>query len=157
MIMVVKVNKNIGKASPNVIIDDAMIRTMEIMASKGLNIDQIAATLGFSRATLYRKKRDEKKIETAIKRGREQSIGLVVNKLFDKAMAGDNVAMIFYLKNKDPDNWADKQKHDHDITSGGEKLAPPKMVVEYVTCAGSLENELASQKDQDDLPKIETR
>ena len=127
--MVIKAKKK-RKSSPTVLVDETMIKAMEILAGKGLNIEQIAAALGHSRATLYRLKKNTKKIETAIKKGRNLSIGFVINKLFDKAMTGDNVAMIFYLKNKDPENW--KDKHDHDHSSGGVPLLPPTMLVEYV-------------------------
>lgn len=127
--MVDKMKKK-RKSSSMVKVDSAMINQMEGLAAKGLNIEQIAAMLGHSRATLYRLKKNSKKIETAIKKGRETAIGLVVGKLFDKAMDGDNVAMIFFLKNKDPEHW--KDKHDHDHSSGGKPLLPPTMLVEYV-------------------------
>jgi predicted DNA-binding protein (UPF0251 family) len=141
-----KINKK-RKSSPTVIVDEAMLKSMEIFAGKGLNIEQIAALLGHSRATLYRLKKNSKKIETAIKKGRETAIGLVVGKLFDKAMQGDNVAMIFFLKNKDPEHW--KDKHEHDVSSGGKALLPPTMVVEYVHAPPSEESAT--------LPGIEKR
>jgi hypothetical protein len=44
----------------------------------------------------------------AIKRGRSSGIHKITNQLFDKAMSGDNTAIIFYLKNRDRESWGDK-------------------------------------------------
>jgi transcriptional regulator with XRE-family HTH domain len=89
-------------------ITDEMLASIENAASRGLSEQQIASTLGISMSTITRRKRDTEHFDHAIKKGRDKGIAAVTNALFKKATTGDNVAMIFFLKNRDPDNWRDR-------------------------------------------------
>ena len=39
----------------------------------------------------------------------------VANQVFQNAMNGKETSAIFFLKNRDPDNWADRQDVQHNI------------------------------------------
>jgi predicted transcriptional regulator len=78
------------------------------MASRGLTVKQIADCLGVSDATIYERQKEYPEFLEAIKRGRSEGINQVTNKLFEKAVDGDNTCMIFYLKTRDRESWGDQ-------------------------------------------------
>jgi len=82
---------------------------LERLAGMGLSERQIASALDISNSTLTRKKHIEQ-IEHALKRGRAKAVALVSSKLFDNAMEGKETSAIFFLKNRDPENWKDRQE-----------------------------------------------
>lgn len=90
-----------------------VIEKCEEWASQGLTMEQISQSLGLSPGTLYRKKKEVSALEDAIQRGRAKGIAAVSSALFKKAIGGDNTAMIFYLKNRDPKRWADVYDHNN--------------------------------------------
>lgn len=95
---------------PRIEIDDAICQKAESLAAQGLTMEQIASVLGIGTSTLYDKQNLYPEFLEAIKDGRSKGIATVSNALFNKATAGDNTAMIFYLKNRDPDNWEEVSK-----------------------------------------------
>lgn len=101
----------------------------ETLAAQGLTLEQIAYTLGICYQTLNEKRKEFPEFSEAIKRGKAKGIAKITNKLFEKASEGDNTAMIFYLKNRDPDNWEDIQKRQHSIDT--EKKVK-KLEIEFV-------------------------
>ena len=68
------------------------------LAARGLSRTQVALALGISRDTLYRHKAQNSAIEEAFEQGRAEGVGLVANALFEKAIKGNVVAQIFFLK-----------------------------------------------------------
>ena len=80
---------------------------IERLAGMGLNERQICASLGINPSTLTRKKHI-KSIKNALEKGRAKAIAQVSSKLFDNAMEGKETSAIFFLKNRDPDNWKDR-------------------------------------------------
>lgn len=105
-------------------------------AQRGLIDEQIAHNMGISPATFYKWKNDFPEILEAVKKGKEvidlevenallqRALGtdftevtrevnqkgkLVVTKAVDKHISGDTTAMIFWLKNRRPDLWREKQ------------------------------------------------
>lgn len=78
------------------------------MASRGLTVSQIADCLGVSERTVYDKQNEYPQFLQSIKRGRSFGINDVANKLYEKAMEGDNTAIIFYLKHRDRESWGEK-------------------------------------------------
>ena len=82
----------------------------ERLAAQGLTLEQIARVLGISYQTLNEKAKIYSDFSEAIKNGKAKGIAKITNKLFQKAGEGDNTSMIFYLKNRDPDNWEEVQK-----------------------------------------------
>jgi len=101
---------------PVVKVDSQIIGQIEKLASRGLTVSQICDTLRISRTTLYRRKRDNKKVEEALARGRAVGVMKVANQLFEDAVNGSTTAQIFYLKNRDPDNWNKATKIEADVT-----------------------------------------
>ena len=80
---------------------------IERLAGMGLNERQICASLGINPSTLTRKKHI-KSIKQALERGRASAIAKVSSQLFNNAMEGKETSAIFFLKNRDPDNWKDR-------------------------------------------------
>ena len=96
--------KKIGR--PKFVVTKDMCQRAEAYASQGLTSEQIALALGIGQSTLYDKQNEFKEFGEAIKRGKGRGIQRVTNKLYEKALEGDNTAMIFYLKNRA--GWQDK-------------------------------------------------
>lgn len=96
-------------------IDDKVLKQVESLAAQGLTEEQIGSVIGCSRETIRRRKRDNAAFEAAIKNGKAKGVATVTNALFQKAKSGDNVAMIFFLKNRDRENWGeqDQQQQQH--------------------------------------------
>lgn len=102
-----------------------MIKQAESLAAQGLTMEQIASVLGMGCSTLYTKQSENQELQEAIKRGRHKGVATISNALFNKAKNGDNTAMIFYLKNRDPENWRDRieqvNKQEIEINYTGEE------------------------------------
>tara|TARA_B100000085_G_scaffold100186_2_gene91108 strand:- start:208 stop:732 length:525 start_codon:yes stop_codon:yes gene_type:complete len=85
------------------------------LGAQGLGIMQICQALDIS-WDVFNRERGKKEISDALKKGQALGIKAVTNSLFNQATNGKNtVASIFYLKNRDPDNWADKQETEVNI------------------------------------------
>ena len=93
---------------PKWIPDELVCRKAQEMASKGLTVMQIAHCLGVSHTTVYERQNEYPEFAEAIKKGRAEGISQVANKLFVKAVDGDNTCIIFYLKNRDRESWGDQ-------------------------------------------------
>ena len=81
----------------------------------GLSETQIATLLNCSISTITREKKRNEQFEHAIKKGRYQAVQKVANKVYENAMEGKETSAIFFLKNRDPLNWSDRQQVDHQI------------------------------------------
>ena len=103
------------------------------LAKMGLSEEQIATSLGISRSTISRRKRDDDTFATTLKSGQQEGITLVTNQLFNSAtdaVKPNTSAAIFFLKNRA--GWRDKQEVDanlsgsvvidHDVESALEAL-----------------------------------
>ena len=109
----------------------------------GLNESQIATLLNVNISTITREKKRNEQFAEAIKRGKGRGIQRVTNKLYEKALEGDNTAMIFYLKNRA--GWQDKieketiieQKQVIDLTRiSNNELSKLKSILTSVTTEG---------------------
>ena len=122
-----------GRKKSNSLYDvtPTLLLRIEALAADGLQNNQIAASLGWSEATYYKKKSETPEFAEAIKRGETSSVQDVVNALKRNALgylteevteeitAGkpakkktvkkyrhpNTTAQIFYLVNRDPTNW----------------------------------------------------
>lgn len=114
------------------------LAVIEGWARDGLTLDQIASNLGISKTTLIKYRDQHPELLTALKSGKDQADVQVENALFREATGyhyfeetvtnkGEVVrvqryarpsvtAQIFWLKNRRPDKWRDKQEHKHEVT-----------------------------------------
>ena len=119
-------------------ITDDSLKKLEAWARDGLTDEQVAKNIGINRTTLYDWKKRFPDIDNALKRGKEVVDIEVENKLLQKAMGfeyeetetwveevdgvqkkrikkikkmalPDTTAQIFWLKNRKPAEWRDKQ------------------------------------------------
>ncbi len=88
---------------------------------------QISACLGIVQKTLIEKKRAFSEFSNAIKNGRAKGVGTITNALFESAVKGSVPAQIFYLKNRDQENWSDVQAHNVSVVA---KLSDSQLIDE---------------------------
>ena len=85
---------------------EVLARTERAMA-QGLTKEQCAGVLGISVSTFQLYQAENSEFSETIKRGQASGIDQVTNALFEKATVDrDNIAIIFYLKNRA--GWVDK-------------------------------------------------
>ncbi len=89
---------------------------LESWARDGLTEVQIAENIGISARTLLNWKKRSIPIFLALKKGKEVSDYQVENALFKSALEGNVTAQIFWLKNRKPEQWRDKQEQKVDLT-----------------------------------------
>ncbi len=107
--MKVKIVK-IGRPAKLPAIDLAQV---EIIASLGLTDSEIAIILGISERALNYWKKNGPDFLQSLKRGKLKADFQIAKSLYEKAKAGDTTAMIFWLKNRQPDRWRDRQQLEH--------------------------------------------
>lgn len=84
------------------------LQLLEEWSTQGLYIKDIAAKMGVCVTTVYDWMNKNPEIAAAIKKGRDKSIDMVENALFQSAINGNVTAMIFYLKNRAPERYKDR-------------------------------------------------
>jgi len=92
-----------------------MIDKAEKLAARGLNVEQIAYSLGFGKTKLYREKQINEELEEAIKRGRSKGIATIANALFEGAKSGNVTSQIFYLKCRA--GWKESENEEKETDS----------------------------------------
>ncbi len=90
---------------------------LEGWARDGLTDEQIAKNMGVSYSTLKDWKNKYSAISAVLKKGKEVVDYEVENALLSSALEGNTTAQIFWLKNRRPDKWRDKQKEETDTTA----------------------------------------
>lgn len=97
---------------------------LEGWARDGLTDEQIAHNMGIGARTLYEWKNAFPQIAQTLKKTKEVVDRQVENALFKKAIEGDTTAMIFWLKNRRPNDWRDKRET---ALSGAVQTVPDKL------------------------------
>ncbi len=150
-----KLPKKPGRKPINIDLEE-----LERLAGMGLSERQIAAAMDISNSTLTRKKHIEQ-IGHALKKGRAKAVAAVSSKLFDNALEGKETSAIFFLKNRDPENWKDRQEvvtasiNLNDVLSGakqriGDNMATieqPKVINAVKTTTKADESLIVNQND----------
>ena len=95
--------------------DDETLEKIENWAGKGLSESQIADLLNCSLSTIARNKRNNDKFGTALRTGKARAIAAISNKVYENALEGKENSAFFFLRNRDPDNWSDRQEVNHNI------------------------------------------
>jgi len=91
------------------------LEKVESLASRGLSQKQLAIALGINLKTLQKHRKINEQLQASIDKGRVQGLADVSNSLYQNAMEGNTTAQIFYLKNRDPDNWRDRFENRIDV------------------------------------------
>lgn len=89
---------------------------LESWARDGLTEAQIAGNIGISAKTLLNWRKRSIPIFLALKKGKEVADFQIENALFKSALDGNVTAQIFWLKNRRPDKWRDRQESKVDLT-----------------------------------------
>lgn len=90
---------------------------LEGWARDGLTDEQIAKNIGITVSTFYEWKKKYSEISESLKKGKAVVDYQVENALLSSALEGNTTAQIFWLKNRRPDKWRDKQKEETDKTA----------------------------------------
>lgn len=90
---------------------------LEGWARDGLTDEQIAKNIGITLSTFYEWKKKYSDFSESLKKGKEVVDYEVENALLSSALEGNTTAQIFWLKNRRPEKWRDKQKEDTDTTA----------------------------------------
>lgn len=90
---------------------------LEGWARDGLTDEQIAKNIGITLSTFYEWKKKYSDFSESLKKGKEVVDYQVENALLSSALEGNTTAQIFWLKNRRPDKWRDKQKEETDTTA----------------------------------------
>lgn len=86
------------------------------LASTGLGILDICRSLGISWNVFNRERNNKKYIKDALKKGQSLGLAKVSSALFENATKkGNVVSQIFYLKNRAPDDWNDRNTQEINI------------------------------------------
>ena len=114
---------------------DIDLEKVEQLSATGLSQRQIAAALNISQSTITERMKNNPDFRDAMTRGHAKGCQAVVNRLYRAATDEDKPsvpAQIFFLKNRDRENWSDKHEVnaslsgglsvDHDIESALQRL-----------------------------------
>lgn len=101
---------------------------IEGWARDGLTDEQIAHNMGIATGTLYEWKKKYHEIAESLKKTKEVVDREVENALYKKALSGDTTALIFWLKNRRPNDWRDKRETQ---LSGNVQTVPDRLVIDY--------------------------
>ena len=108
---------------------------------KGGGILQAAEKVGVCRTTIYAHMKRDEAFAKEIDAARDRSDENVVNALYEAAIAGNTTAMIFWLKNRQPNQWRDR--HDFKVehnTDGIHRAEFAEGSTVYPTAAAELPN-----------------
>ena len=81
-------------------------------AMDGYTLAEMAGSFGVHLSTVCEWQKRYPKFREALKVGKERTDYAVEQALLKKAMGGDTVACIFWLKNRRPDKWRDRPKDE---------------------------------------------
>ena len=104
--------------------NSSMLINAQKFAKVGMTDVQMALALGVSKATFNNWKKDYPEFLDSIKKAKTGSDEAIVNSLHKRASGfthdgkyypPDPVSMIFWLKNRQSEDWRDKQEHDHNL------------------------------------------
>lgn len=94
---------------------------VEGWARDGLTNEQIAEKLGINPDTLYKYQKVHSEFSEALKKGKEIVDYEVENALLKNALEGNTTAQIYWLNNRKPKQWRNKQ--DVNVHDNGNSLA----------------------------------
>ena len=133
-----------GKPGRKKIVIDA--EQVELLASQGLGIMDICRTLGIGWDTFNKNRKRKKEISDALERGKAKGMKVATFKLMEQIHEGNFQAIQFYLKNRSPDEWSDRQEVKHTLNLKDALSHASARIIEGET----LEQETLNLKDVKD-------
>lgn len=133
-----------GKPGRKKIVIDA--EQVEMLASQGLGIMDICRTLGIGWDTFNKNRKRKKEISDALERGKAKGMKVATFKLMEQIHEGNFQAIQFYLKNRSPDEWSDRQEVKHTLNIKDALTHASARIIEGET----LEHETLNLKDAKD-------
>ena len=133
-----------GKPGRKKIIIDA--EQVELLASQGLGIRDICRTLGIGWDTFNKNRKRKKEISDALERGKAKGMKVATFKLMEQIHEGNFQAIQFYLKNRSPDEWSDRQEVKHTLNIKDALTHASARIIQGET----LEQETLNLKDAKD-------
>jgi hypothetical protein len=93
---------------------------VEHLASQGLGVMDICRSLGVG-WDVFNRHREKKStgIADALDRGKSKGLAFVTSKLMETIEDKNFNAISFYLRNRAPDQWADRQEVNHNLDLKG--------------------------------------
>lgn len=123
--------------------DTLDMEKVEALARRGWTDQEMADFFNVDRATWYRWKADKQEFCDALKAWKDEADHRVERSLYERALGfshpdvhisnyqgeitktdiikhypPDTTAAIFWLKNRKPEDWRDKQQHEHTVPEG---------------------------------------
>lgn len=102
-----------GKPGRKKIIIDA--DQVERLAAQGLGIMDICRSIGVGWDTFNKNRKHKKEISEALARGQAAGMNIATSALMNQIHEGNFQAIQFYLKNRSPDEWSDRQEVQHNL------------------------------------------
>jgi len=133
-----------GKPGRKKIIIDA--EQVEMLASQGLGIMDICRTLGIGWDTFNKNRKRKKEISDALERGKAKGMKVATFKLMEQIHEGNFQAIQFYLKNRSPDEWSDRQEVKHTLNLKDALTHASNRIIQGET----IEHETLNLKDAKD-------
>ena len=134
---------------------------VEQLAAQGLGTTQIARAMGVSWSTIDRNRKRSANFEDAIKRGEAKGLAEVTNALFSSAQGGNVTAQIFYLKNRDTENWMDRVETNHTLSIGSAldnaRLRTLDAPVKIIEAVNPVKQRLSNKETTDKKSGITTK
>lgn len=88
---------------------------VEGWARDGLTDEQIAEKLSISKDTFYKYKKNHTDFSDSLKKGKEIVDYQVENALLKNALGGNTTAQIYWLNNRKPKQWRNKQDIENEV------------------------------------------
>ena len=133
-----------GKPGRKKIVIDA--EQVELLASQGLGIMDICRTLGIGWDTFNKNRKRKKEISDALEKGKAKGMKVATFKLMEQIHEGNFQAIQFYLKNRSPDEWSDRQEVKHTLNLKDALTHASSRIIQGET----IEHETLNLKDAKD-------
>jgi len=128
---------------------------VEHLASQGLGVMDITRALGVG-WDVFNRHREKKStgIAEALDKGKSKGLAFVTSKLMETIEDKNFNAISFYLRNRAPDDWNDKQVVDHQLnlsdvlaSARSRLVSTPENVIEHQASASLPIKEAFNQSD----------
>ena len=143
--MEVKTPKKRGRKPINIYPD-----RVEHLASQGLGVMDICRSLGVGWDTFnkYREKKNSG-ISEALDRGKSKGLAFVTSKLMETIEDKNFNAISFYLRNRAPEDWSDRQVVDHQLNLGDVLTQARERIIDHQAQALPKRTRAATVSDSD--------